>query len=202
MIRVNLLPVREIEAKVGRKQEALGGSVCLVLILLIAGAVYAYQARQISNLEAELAELQQEITKLNSEVRQVGELQKGVGELKEKNKIIEDLNNKRTGPVQVMESLAGATPARLWLTEFKETGGTVTINGFATDNQTIADFLKTLARIPNFKNVELLESMQTDQDSPAVKKFIIKSNVSYQTPAPSAAGKPASVPSPAKPSTP
>jgi type IV pilus assembly protein PilN len=196
VIRINLLPVREIEAKVGRKQEALGGSICLGLILLIAGGVYAYQARQISNLEAELAELQQQITQLNAKVREVGQLQKGVAELKEKNKIIESLNNKRSGPVQMMERLSGATPARLWLTEFKETGGTVTINGFATDNQTIADFLKALATIPNFKNVELLESMQTDQDSPAVKKFIIKSNVSYQTRAPATAGKPESAPAP------
>ncbi|MGH7845060.1 MAG: PilN domain-containing protein [Candidatus Binatia bacterium] len=201
MIRINLLPVREIKAKVGRKQEALGGSVCLGLALLIAVAVYAYQARQISNLEVELAELQQEMTQLNAKVREVGELQKRVAELKEKNEIIETLNNKRTGPVQVMESLSGATPARLWLTEFKETGGTVTINGFATDNQTIADFLKTLAGMPNFKNVELLESMQTE-DSAAVKKFIIKSNVSYQVPAPAAAGKVESAASPAKPSTP
>lgn len=199
MIRINLLPVREIEAKVGRKQQALVGGACLALVLVIAAAVYAYQARQLSNLEGELAELQQQITQLNAKVREVGEMQKRVVELKEKNKIITDLNKRRTGPVQVMESLSGATPPRLWLTEFKETGGNVTLNGFAADNQTIADFLKTLARMPNFKNVELAESTQSDQDSAPLKKFIIKSNVNYQAPAPSATGKPESASSPAKP---
>lgn len=196
MIRINLLPVREIEAKVGRRQEALVGGACLGVLLLIAAAVYAYQTRQLSNLEGELAELQQQITQLNARVREVGDMQRRVVELKEKNKIIADLNTKRTGPVQVMESLSGATPSRLWLTEFKETGGNVTVNGFAADNQTIADFLKTLARIPNFKNVELVESMQSDQDSAPLKKFIIKSNVNYQ--APSAAGKSEPAPSTVK----
>jgi type IV pilus assembly protein PilN len=183
VIRINLLPVREIEAKVGRKQEALVAGVCVAVVLLIAGIVYAYQARQLSKLESELAELQRQIVQLNAKVRDVGEMQKQIVELKEKNKVISDLNTKRSGPVQVMESLSGAAPLRLWLTEFKETGGSVTLNGFATDNQTIADFLNTLARIPNFRNVELVESMQSDPDSSALKKFIIKSNVSYQAPA-------------------
>ncbi|HWP57123.1 MAG TPA: PilN domain-containing protein [Candidatus Acidoferrales bacterium] len=194
MIRINLLPVREIEAKVGRKQEALIGAACLVLIVLAAGSLYAYQAWQVSALEAELAELQQQSVQLNSKVREVAELQKKVAELREKNKIIEELEKRRAGPAKVMEGLASVTPARLWLTEFKETGGNATLSGFATDNQTIADFLKGLTQLSHFNNVELVESLQNEQESAGMKKFTIRSTVTYQ-----AAGKADGVPKSAKP---
>ncbi len=180
MIRINLLPVREIEAKVGRKQEALVGGACLGLVFIAAAGVYGYQAWQLSRLEAESADLQNEVQRLSPVVKEVAELQNSVSALKEKNKVIDDLNKKRTGPVKIMEDLSDATPARLWLTEFKEMGGTVTIDGFATDNQTIADFLKTLSRMPHFSNVELLETIQNDQDGTSLKKFSIKANVHYQ----------------------
>jgi Tfp pilus assembly protein PilN len=55
------------------------------------------------------------------------------------------------------------------------------MNGFAIDNQTVADFLKTLAKFPYFKNVELIETTQADEKSGPYKKFSITSGVSYQT---------------------
>jgi type IV pilus assembly protein PilN len=180
VIRINLLPVREIEARAGRKVEALVGGVCLGLAFIAAAGVYGYQTWQLSRLEADLAELQNEVQRLSPAVKEVAELQKNVSALKEKNKVIDVLTKRRTGPVKIMEDLSAATPARLWLTEFKEMGGSVTINGFATDNQTVADFLKTLSRMPRFANVELLETIQSDQDGAALKKFVIKANVNYQ----------------------
>lgn len=180
MIRINLLPVREIEARAGRKYEALVGGVCLGLAFIAAAGVYGYQTWQLSSLEADLTELQNDVQRLSPAVKEVAELQKSVSALKEKNKVIGDLNKRRTGPVKIMEDLSAATPARLWLTEFKETGGNVTINGFATDNQTVADFLKTLSGMPRFANVELLETIQSDQDGTSLKKFGIKANVNYQ----------------------
>jgi type IV pilus assembly protein PilN len=188
VIRINLLPVREIEAKVGRKQEALVGATAIALVLVVAFGFHAWQLRKLSRQEAELTEVQQELAKFSNEAKEVVELQRKIAELREKNKIIDDLNRKRTGPVQVMESLSGATPARLWLTEFKETGGSVTIIGLAIDNLTIAEFLKTLNRMPNFHAVELVETIQSEQESSALKKFTIKSHVSYHEIAPAAAG--------------
>ena len=187
MIRINLLPVREIEARAGRKYEALVGGVCLGLAFIAAAGVHGYQTWQLSRLEADLTELQNEVQRLSPAVKEVAELQKSVSALKEKNKVINDLTKRRTGPVKIMEDLSDATPARLWLTEFKEMGGSVTINGFATDNQTVADFLKTLSRMPRFANVELLETIQSDQDGTSLKKFVIKANVNYQVSMKSAA---------------
>ncbi|MGH7770189.1 MAG: PilN domain-containing protein [Candidatus Binatia bacterium] len=180
MIRINLLSAREIKAEIGRRQDltiaalALGATLGLILVVLL------YQLYRTTALSRELASTRQEIAAMEAEAREVTELQKKVGDLKQKVKVIEDLRKKKVGPVRVMESLSGATPPRLWLTEFKETSGNLSMNGIAVDNQTVADFLKALSSSDYFKNVELVETSQSEQDKLLLKKFSVRSRLVYQ----------------------
>jgi type IV pilus assembly protein PilN len=191
MIRVNLLPVREIKAEVGRRRDLLIAGISLGLTILLAVGLYQYQSYRKSGLEKELAELRKEIQVLNVKAKNVADLQIKIKEFKSKNKVIEDLNKKKTGPVRVMESLSAATPPALWLTEFKETGGSLSISGMAIDNQTVADFLTALSTYGYFDNVELVETTQVDQqDGRQLKKFAIRSSVSYQLSESTAEDKP------------
>jgi type IV pilus assembly protein PilN len=96
-----------------------------------------------------------------------------------------------------MESLAIATPGALWLTEFKEIGGNLTITGVAMDNQTIAEFLKALASHPYFTNTELVETTQNQQVNMPPRRFLIKSRITYQPKVPTAE-KPVNAPTPTK----
>ena len=194
MIRINLLSVREIRAEFGRRQELTIAGVSLALTLALALGVHLFQSIQLSKLEKEQEGLGKEIGLLNAKVKEVGDLRKNISDLKAKNQVIEDLMKKKTGPVRIMESLSSATPSRLWLMEFKETGGNLAISGLAVDNQTIADFLKALAASAHFKNVELVETTQIEQEGVPLKKFSLKSSLLYQLPAPPAAEKPGVTP--------
>ncbi len=179
MIRVNLLPIKELMAATRRRRElTIGGLVFGVALLIIVG-LFSQQYYQISSLNSELAGLRSDIQALNTKVKQVGELQSRIKEFTSKHNVISGLNKKKSGPVGVMESLSAATPAKLWLTEFKEIGGRLTINGLAADNPSVADFLKALAAFPYFKDVELVETTQGGQEVGPYKKFSIKALVSY-----------------------
>ncbi|MPZ77074.1 MAG: hypothetical protein GEU77_11180, partial [Deltaproteobacteria bacterium] len=81
----------------------------------------------------------------------------------------------------VMDSLAAAIPSTLWLIELKQSGGNLLINGLATDNQSVAEFVRSLSRSAHFKNVELIESTQADEKTGPFKKFSIQSGISYET---------------------
>ena len=144
MIRINLLPVKERKAEVSRRRELTLGGVVLGSTVLVLAGLYVYQFYRLSTLNSELVGLRDEIQALDVKVKQVGDLQNKIEEFKSKNKIIEDLERKKVGPVRVMESLSAAAPPSLWLTEFKDIGGNLVINGQAIDNQTVADFLKAL----------------------------------------------------------
>jgi type IV pilus assembly protein PilN len=182
MIRINLLSTREIEAEIGRRQDivvtvlALGGTAALCVI------VFLFQFFRTTMLQRELAGLRAEMASMEDEAKEVNDLQIKIASLKQKLAVIDDLSKKKVGPVRVMESLSSSTPDRLWLTEFKEGGGSLTVTGMAIDNQTIADFLKALQASKYFKDVELVETIQTQQDKTAFKKFSVKSSLLYQPP--------------------
>lgn len=194
MIRINLLPVREIQAEFGRRQELIIAGLSVGLAIALIAGLYLFQSSRLSSLEKEITDLRKEVEALNVQAKGMGELQKKIGELKDKLRVIEDLNKKKTGPVRVMESFSAATPSRLWVTLFKETGGALTIDGLATDNQTIADFLKALSSSVYFNNVDLVETTQIEQEGVPLKKFSIKSNLVYQPPPPSAPEKAGATP--------
>jgi type IV pilus assembly protein PilN len=187
MIRINLLPIKELKAEVVRRRELSIGSLALGLTAVLILGVYVYQWRQAAGLEKELAEIRKELEVLNTKAKDVAELQKRIKEFQGKNQVIEDINKKKSGPVRVMESLSVATPSALWLTEFKEVGGDLTITGVAADNITIAEFLKALASFAYFSNTELVETTQTDQKGMPPRRFLIKSRLSYQPQVPLAA---------------
>jgi type IV pilus assembly protein PilN len=179
MIRINLLPVKEIKAEVSRRRELTLGALCLGLTLLTVAGVYILQYSRIASLENELEGLRAELATLNVKAKGVADLEAKIKEVKSKHRVIEDIDKKKAGPVRVMQSLSAATPGALWLTQFKETGGNLTITGVATDNQTIAEFLKALGTHAYFKDTELVETTQTDQAA-APKRFSIRSRLQYQ----------------------
>jgi type IV pilus assembly protein PilN len=184
MIRINLLAFKELQAEVSRRREIVVAAVILGSVALLLAAAYLYQSSTLSRLENELAELRSEIQALNLKVKEVGDLQTKIKDFKGKHKIIDELNKKKSGPVLVMESLSSATPANLWLTELRESGGGVTMNGLATDNQTIADFMKALASSKYFTSVELVESLESAGSNASLKRFSIKTGVIYRPPDP------------------
>jgi len=182
MIRINLLPFKALRAEVTRRREITIGAVVLGSVLVLLAAAHLYQSYALTQLEKELAGLRSDIQALNVKVKQVGDLQTKIKDLKGKNKIIEDLNKKKSGPVLVMESLSTATPASLWLTDMRESGGNLTMNGVATDNQTVADFMRALTASKYFSTVELIETTQGAGPTASLKKFSIKTAVVYRPP--------------------
>jgi type IV pilus assembly protein PilN len=180
VIRINLLPVKELKEEIVRRRELMTGVLSLALTGALVLGVYGYQWRQVSGLEKELDGLRKELQVLNVKAKNVVELQKKIKEFSSKSKVIEDINKKKSGPVRVMESLSAATPNALWLTEFKETGGNLAITGVAADNQTIAEFLKALSSHAYFNNTELVETTQNQQPGMPPRKFLIRSRLTYQ----------------------
>ena len=182
MIRINLLPVKQLAAEVTRRREITIGAVVLGIALLALGSMHLLQSFQLSGLETELAQLRDELQALNTKIKEIGDLQNKIKEARGKNKIIDDLKKKKSGPVLVMENLANAAPATLWLTDLKESGGTLALSGLAVDNKTVADFINGLEASKHFKSVELIETTEGVGPTAGFKKFAIRTGVLYQAP--------------------
>lgn len=181
MIRINLLSTREIEAEHGRRKDVIVTVLCLGGVAALCLVIFLYQLFRTTMLQRELAALKVEMASMEGQAKEVNDLQIKITALKQKLAVIDDLSKKKVGPVRVMENLSTSAPERLWLTEFKENAGNLTVTGMAVDNQTIADFLKALQSSQYFKNVELVEAVQSQQDKQTLKKFSFRSRLVYQS---------------------
>ncbi len=187
MIRVNLLPLKETQRAVGQRQQLSVALLSLSVALLIMVVPFVLQGRKLSRLDDRVATLRQEIIQLNEQTREVHDLDKKKKELAAKLKVIDDLNQRRVGPLHVMEALSTSAPEKLWLVEFAESKGQANITGLALDNQTIAIFLRQLNQSPYFVKVDLdeaaLQSQPTrgaaEQSGGVFKRFIIKTGIDY-----------------------
>ncbi len=185
MIRINLLPLKEAQRAIGRRQQvslAMLGTVVVVLVMLIP---YLWQARKMSRLEDETTGLRQQVARLDEQTREIKDLDRKRADLQATLKVIEDLQQKRVGPLHVLEDLSTAAPEKLWLVEFNDVNGLATVNGMALDNQTIATFMRQLQASKYFYDVDLVETSQTEPLRTAAaagmmfKRFIIKAHLDY-----------------------
>jgi len=183
MIRINLLPIKQLEAEITRRREITIGAVVLGIALLGLGSMHLLQSFQLSGLKTELAQRRGELQALNAKIKEIGDLQNKIKEVKAKNKVIDDLKKKKSGPALVMDNLANATPATLWLTDLNESGGSLTLSGVAVDNKSVADFIYGLEASSHFIRVELIETIEGVGPTAGFKKFAIKTGVRYQSPA-------------------
>ena len=187
MIHINLLPVKEAQRALGRRNQLSLGLLSVTVALLVMVIPYVLQGRTLSHLESESAQLRIEIKGFNEQVKEVKDLGKRKAELQAKLKIIDDLKQKRVGPVRILEDLGSAAPEKLWLVGFDDVAGQATITGLALDNQTIAGFMRQLQGSNYFYDVDLVETSQseplrnsaTGESGMIFKKFIIKAHLDY-----------------------
>jgi len=184
MIRINLLPIKEAERALGRRRQLSLAILSAVVVILMMALPYTFQARRLAQLEEQSEQLQQEIRRLDQQAKEVKDLDAKRAELQAKLKIIQELKRRRVGPVRALADLSDATPEKLWLTEFTEKGGAVSIQGLAIDNQTIAEFMRRLQQSKYFYEVDLVESAQAvtqpgSQPGPSFKRFQIKARLDF-----------------------
>jgi type IV pilus assembly protein PilN len=179
VIRINLLPVAEAARAAGRRQD-------LALGMLVAGVAtlgfimaHTWQHARLAASEREQRRLTQELVAIQGPFADVTHMEQQKQELREKLKVIAELETRKVGPVRLLEDLSGATPDKLWLSEFADTSGTVKISGLGVDEQTVADFLRRLAASHFFQRIDLDETSQVDQDGVKHKKFVISGLLDY-----------------------
>jgi len=190
MIRINLLAA---ERERGKKKAALFGtagqkltigcSLILVLAALFVGWRYWSLTRHSNQLDAEIAAAQQETTRLHSVIEDVQRFEQRKAQLQQRVVLIEQLRKGQTGPVHMLDQISRAMPPMLWLTELKQTGDDVQIDGRTTVLTSLTDFVTNLEASGYFKKSIDIVNTTTEQAAPPVNeliKFTIKA--SFQQP--------------------
>jgi len=190
MIRINLPPT-DREKGAGRRsaglsfdvarQATLIGSLVLLATALGIGWWWWMLGRTEAQIAAEIEEAQRETQRLGTILAQVSQFEEQKAQLQQRVSLIEQLRQGQTAPVHMLDELSRAVPDMLWLTQLKQTGGELTIEGRCTTLTALSDFVANLERSDYFQRpVEILDSKVEDAPAPVgeLTRFTLKATFS------------------------
>src|SRR5438876_2209270 len=164
MIRINLLAVERERKKVkGTFQVAqkltIGCSLILILAVLFIGWRYWTVTRESNDLDRQITAAQQETARLHSVIQQVQQFEQRKAQLQQRVVLIEQLRKGQTGPVHMLDQVSRALPPMLWLTEMKQAGDDVQIDGKTTVLTSLTDFVTNLEASGYFrKSIDIVNT--------------------------------------------
>ena len=166
MIRINLLAAERDRNKkkavtlgtVGQKL-TIGCSLILILAVLFIGWRYWTIGRESAQLDADISAAQQETQRLHSVIQQVQQFEQRKAQLQQRVGLFEQLRKGQTGPVHMLDQISRALPPMLWLTELRQVGPDVVIDGRCTTLTGLSEFVSNLEASGYFKrSVEIVNT--------------------------------------------
>jgi type IV pilus assembly protein PilN len=189
MIRINLLGTERTQARkklafdTGQKL-AVSCSLILVFAGLFVGWRYWSLTQQGVQLDTDIAAAQQETQRLHSILVKVQEFEQRKAQLSQRVVLIEGLRKGQTGPVHMLDQISRSMPPMLWLTELKQVGADVVIDGNSTTQTGVSDFVGNLEGSGFFKrSVDIVGTSTQPMPQPPgeLVKFTLRAQ--FQTPA-------------------
>jgi type IV pilus assembly protein PilN len=199
MIRINLLAA---EKERGKKKAAvfgttgqkltIGCSIILVLAVVFVGWRYWSISRQSAAIDGEITAAQQETQRLHSVIQQVQQFEQRKAQLQQRVVLIEQLRKGQTGPVHMLDQVSRSMPPMLWLTEMKQTGDDVVIDGRTTVLTSLTDFVTNLEASGYFKkSIDIVNTTTEAGQANAAEliKFTIKASFAQPESKPAVGGR-------------
>ena len=181
MIRVNLLGLPK-KIKRGAPAITLEGTPIMILFAAVLLVVLGMQYWRYNGLQAEGVVLDEQIQQLTEEEQRLAAIRARYDtniarrdHLERRIAIINDLEERRSGPVPLLTMLATtvSNTESLWLTGFDQTGQSVLIEGIALNMDAVRNFLTQLEGTNTFSNVDMEEARE-DSTAKEVKNVIFR----------------------------
>lgn len=147
MIRINLLPVRQVQ----KREQGRQFIVLMVGMFIISAAGngywYVWMDGKRAAAQRRLDDTNARIAQLEKVIGEVTNLQKRKKEVEEKLAVLQKLTKQRAGPVKLLDALATAIPKKVWITSFEEKGGAAVMVGNADSFDDVSEFMRGLNNI-------------------------------------------------------
>jgi type IV pilus assembly protein PilN len=147
MIRINLLPVRQVKKREISRQFLVLVAVVVILAVVVNYGVYERLDKEVARSEQMMSQTRARIAELEKVIGEVNNINRRKKEVEDKLKVLSDLRKSRSGPVRLLDALATAIPKKVWLTDFDERSNAVKIQGIAGSHDDVAEFMRGLATV-------------------------------------------------------
>ncbi len=191
MIRINLLPVRAAKKKESVRFQLMVAGLATAVVFVVSVGAYLTVRSHASSIASEIASGNAELAELQKKIGELSKIKEQKRIVEEKLNIIKTLEAARTGPTMLFKAISESIPERAWLASVKDDGSLITLKGYASDDEVVADFMRGLQRHRELGMVELdvaqrVVEKETDTD---VVGFTIRLEKQVEKPAETSADK-------------
>ena len=164
MAKINLLPWRAERRKLREREFYM----MLVAAMIVAGlAIFLWimwMDARIENQDHRNAYLKDEIHQLDGKLEKIKDLEKTKAKLLARKQIIEQLQASRTQMVHLFDELVKTIPDGVRLNSLKQVGDTLTLEGVAQSNASVASYMRNLDASPYLMRSDLKKTEAKGSD--------------------------------------
>ena len=182
MIRINLLPHREIRRKQQQQQFIAALAVVAVIGAAVAGSVYyLLEEERVSQVNRNKY-LTEEIAKVDKEIEEITRLKEQTASLLARKQVVETLQGNRAETVHLLDQLVRQLPDGMFLRSVKQQGTKVTINGVTQSQARVSTLMRNLESSQKLASPALIEIKAATQGVTRANEFTM--SVSLARPKP------------------
>ena len=177
MMRINLLPHREIRRKQQQKQFFTALGLTAIVGALMAYGVYFLLDEKHDNQVNRNKYLTAEIAKVDKEIEEINRLKEQTASLLARKQVVETLQANRADTVHLLDQLVRQLPDGMYLRAVKQQGTKVTINGVTQSQARVSTLMRNLESSQRLGNPALIEIKATKEGTTRANDFTMNVNV-------------------------
>jgi len=171
MIRINLLPHRELKRKQQQHEffSMLGAVAGLGATIWFAGH-YSLN-NQLEEQRGRNGYLESEIVALDLQISEIKKLRELTAALLQRKKVVESLQANRLETVYLLDQLVRQLPDGIYLKGIQQKGNRINITGFAQSNSRVSTFMRNLESSPYLEKPSLIEIKAVTERNVRISEF-------------------------------
>ncbi|NOU26081.1 MAG: PilN domain-containing protein [Methylotenera sp.] len=159
MIRVNLLPHRQIRREARQREFGLMSLFSAVAAAVVIFLGYTFINAKIEAQAERNARLDAAIVKLDKEIADIKDLKDQISTMLERKQVVENLQTNRSQAVVVLDELSRQLPEGMYLKSIKQQGTTISLEGVADTNARVATLVRNFStsnwlELPNLVEIK------------------------------------------------
>jgi Tfp pilus assembly protein PilN len=182
MIKINLLATRDVKKTDTMQQQIIIAVLALLFTLGIIAFLHIGITNSIAETTKKNKEVGSKIKKLEAQAKALEAKKKQAKKIQNRKKVIKNLRSERYGPAMVFDELAKVLHEELWIEKLKLNGKNLTISGFTTNNDYLAQSMEGLEKSYFFKNVLLTQSKKPKGKKSGISVYAFTLNIKVKYP--------------------
>ncbi|MFO7580349.1 PilN domain-containing protein [Nitrosomonas halophila] len=157
MIHINLLPYRETERQLRRRQFAWMAGLLSLLGVLVVWGVHAVLASGLAYQDKRNRFLQAELVKLERQLTEIQAIREKTQALLARRRVVESLQANRVLVVQLLDQIARQMPEGVYLKSLRQSKQQLHLGGYAQSHVWVSRLMRSLEASPWFESPLLIE---------------------------------------------